>query len=74
MHQTETGTTLKIRVLNVTKKELLKDLEKAAEFDQSALFKKVYEEEYGTFGGQPFGCSSATTSSAGTRRTSPCWR
>src|SRR6266545_5606941 len=51
----ETGTMLKIRVLNVSKKELLKDLERAAEFDQSALFKKVYEEEYGTFGGHPFG-------------------
>jgi len=51
----ETGTMLKIRVLNISKKELLKDLERAAEFDQSALFKKVYEEEYGTFGGQPFG-------------------
>src|SRR5947207_7095495 len=51
----ETGTMLKIRVLNVSKKELLKDLERAAEFDQSELFKKVYEEEYGTFGGHPFG-------------------
>src|SRR5262245_2670708 len=51
----ETGTMLKIRVLNVSKKDLLKDLERAAEFDQSALFKKVYEEEYGTFGGAPFG-------------------
>jgi type VI secretion system protein ImpC len=51
----ETGTMLKIRVLNVSKKELLKDLERAVEFDQSALFKKVYEEEYGTFGGHPFG-------------------
>lgn len=51
----ETGTMLKIRVLNCSKKDLLKDLEKAAEFDQSALFKKVYEEEFGTFGGQPFG-------------------
>ena len=30
-------------------------MEKAAEFDQSALFKKVYEEEFGTFGGAPFG-------------------
>src|SRR5215472_12362844 len=53
--QTETSTMLKIRVLNVSKKDLLKDLERAAEFDQSALFKKVYEEEYGTFGGAPFG-------------------
>src|SRR6184192_419080 len=51
----ETGTMLKIRVLNVSKKELVKDLEKAVEFDQSALFKKVYEEEYGVFGGAPFG-------------------
>jgi type VI secretion system protein ImpC len=42
-------------MLNVTKKELLNDLEKATEFDQSDLFKKVYEEEYGTFGGHPFG-------------------
>ncbi len=55
VQQTETGTNLKLRVLNVTKKELLDDLERAPEFDQSALFKKVYEEEYGTFGGQPFG-------------------
>jgi type VI secretion system protein ImpC len=38
-------------VLNVNKKELLKDLQKAPEFDQSALFKKVYEEEFGVFGG-----------------------
>jgi type VI secretion system protein ImpC len=34
---------------------LLRDIEKAPEFDQSALFKKVYEEEYGVFGGAPFG-------------------
>jgi len=51
----ETGTMLKIRVFNVSKKDLLKDLERAAEFDQSALFKKIYEEEFGTFGGQPYG-------------------
>jgi type VI secretion system protein ImpC len=51
----ETGTMLKIRVFNVAKKDLLKDLERAAEFDQSALFKKIYEEEFGTFGGQPYG-------------------
>src|SRR5450631_3191227 len=54
MDHSETGTQLKIRVLNVTKKELLRDIEKAPEFDQSALFKKVYEEEYGVFGGAPF--------------------
>ncbi len=55
LNQSETGTMLKIKVLNVSKKELLKDLQKAPEFDQSALFKKVYEEEYGVFGGAPFG-------------------
>src|SRR6516162_4356400 len=55
VHQSETGDLLKIRVLNVTKRDLAKDLEKAAEFDQSALFKKIYEEEYGQLGGQPYG-------------------
>ena len=51
---TETGVSLKLRLLNATKGELLKDLEKAVEFDQSQLFKKVYEAEYGTFGGHPY--------------------
>jgi len=51
---TETSTRLKLRLLNVTQQELQTDLEKAVEFDQSALFKKIYEEEYGTFGGHPF--------------------
>jgi len=55
LSQSETGTMLKVKVLNVSKKELLKDLQRAPEFDQSALFKKVYEEEYGVFGGTPFG-------------------
>jgi len=55
MDNSETGVGLKIRVLNVTKKELLRDIEKAPEFDQSALFKKVYTEEYSMFGGAPFG-------------------
>jgi type VI secretion system protein ImpC len=55
VHQSETSTMLKIRVFNVSKTDLLKDLERASEFDQSALFKKVYEEEYGMFGGAPFG-------------------
>ena len=50
----ETSTNLKIKVLNTTKKELLKDFKSASDFDQSALFKKLYEEEYGTFGGAPF--------------------
>lgn len=53
---TETGSKLKIRLLNVKKRELLNDLTKAVEFDQSQLFKKVYEEEYGTFGGHPYSC------------------
>ncbi len=55
VQQSETGTNLKIRVMNASKEDLRKDLERASEFDQSGLFKKVYEEEYGTFGGAPFG-------------------
>jgi type VI secretion system protein ImpC len=51
---TETSSRLKIRVMSATQDELFKDLDQAIEFDQSALFKKVYEEEYGTFGGYPF--------------------
>lgn len=51
----ETSPMLKIKVLNASKEDLRRDLERASEFDQSALFKKVYEEEFGTFGGAPFG-------------------
>ncbi len=51
---TETGEYLKLRIFNATFKELKDDLNKAIEFDQSALFKKVYEEAYGTLGGEPF--------------------
>ncbi|MCZ2152519.1 MAG: type VI secretion system contractile sheath large subunit, partial [Bryobacterales bacterium] len=54
MDRSETSTQLKIKVLNVNKRELLRDLQRAAEFDQSAAFKKVYEEEFGVFGGSPF--------------------
>lgn len=54
VQNTETSTRLKLRLLNVSKKEIGADLEKAVDFDQSALFKKVYEEEYGTFGGSPY--------------------
>ena len=43
----ETGAGLKIRMLNISKKELSKDLEKAVEFDQSQTFKKIYESEFG---------------------------
>ncbi|CAO3379092.1 type VI secretion system contractile sheath large subunit [Azospirillum argentinense] len=51
---TETSTTLKLRVLNVSRKDLQKDLDSAVEFDQSAMFKMVYEAEYGTLGGTPY--------------------
>ncbi|MDR2754309.1 MAG: type VI secretion system contractile sheath large subunit, partial [Planctomycetaceae bacterium] len=54
--QTETGEFLKLRLFNVSRDELQADLEKAVEFDQSQFFKKVYEEEYGTFGGAPYSC------------------
>jgi type VI secretion system protein ImpC len=52
---TSTGEMLKIKLLNATKKDLVRDFNNAIDFDQSALFKKVYEEEFGTFGGAPFG-------------------
>jgi len=54
LSQSETSPMLKIRVMNVSKKDLLRDLQRAPEFDQSALFKKIYEEEFGVFGGEPF--------------------
>lgn len=52
--RTETGTRLKLRILNATLKELQDDMSKAVEFDQSKLFKLIYEAEYGTFGGSPY--------------------
>lgn len=55
VQNSETGEQLKIKVLNVSKQDLLKDLEKASEFDQSALFKMVYEHEFGMFGGEAYG-------------------
>lgn len=51
----ETGTSLKIRMMQITKRELGRDLQKAVEFDQSQLFKKIYENEFGTPGGEPYG-------------------
>lgn len=51
----DTSQTLKIRVLSMNKSELYKDLSKAVEFDQSQIFKKVYESEFGTPGGEPYG-------------------
>lgn len=55
VHNTETGVDLKIRVLNAKKKDLLNDVERAVEFDQSNLFKSIYEAEYGVLGGTPYG-------------------
>ncbi|NOQ13549.1 MAG: type VI secretion system contractile sheath large subunit [Methyloprofundus sp.] len=58
VNNTETDEMLKIRVMNVSKKEIGKSLKKfkGTAWDQSPLFKKLYEEEYGSFGGEPFGC------------------
>lgn len=55
VHESETSPLLQIRVLNTSKKELLRDLERAKEFDQSALFKKIYSSEYDVYGGTPYG-------------------
>ena len=55
VNESETGGSLKIRMLNISKKELGRDLEKAVEFDQSQIFKKIYESEFGTAGGEPYG-------------------
>ncbi|MFP5392165.1 MAG: type VI secretion system contractile sheath large subunit [Gammaproteobacteria bacterium] len=46
---------VQIRVLNITKKELIKDFQSALDFDHSTVFRRVYEEEFGTFGGSPYG-------------------
>ena len=56
--QSETDAMLKIRVMNVSKTELYRHLRQYpnAAWDQSSLFKKVYEEEFGQLGGQPYGC------------------
>jgi type VI secretion system protein ImpC len=55
---TETDEMLKIRVLNISKKELASTLRKfkGTAWDQSPIFKKVYGEEYDQLGGQPYGC------------------
>lgn len=50
----ETGKSLRIKVLNGTKREIFKDLDKAVEFDQSQVFKKLYENEFGSPGGEPY--------------------
>ncbi|MEW8022429.1 MAG: type VI secretion system contractile sheath large subunit [Candidatus Thiodiazotropha sp.] len=58
VNNTETDEMLKIRVMNISKQELGKTLKKfkGTAWDQSPIFKKVYEEEYGQFGGEPYGC------------------
>ena len=58
VNNTETDEMLKIRVLNISKKDLGKTLKKfkGTAWDQSPIFKKMYEEEYGQFGGEPYGC------------------
>src|SRR5262252_7161947 len=58
VNNTETDEMLKIRVLNISKRELASNLKKfkGTAWDQSPIFKKVYEEEYGQFGGAPYGC------------------
>ncbi|MBP0491788.1 type VI secretion system contractile sheath large subunit [Pararoseomonas indoligenes] len=55
VQNSETGTGLKLRVLNASKRDLTRDLTKAVEFDQSQIFKKIYENEFGTPGGEPYG-------------------
>jgi type VI secretion system protein ImpC len=61
VNNTETDEMLKIRFMNIGKTELGKTLKKfkGTAWDQSPLFKKVYESEYGQFGGEPFGCMVA---------------
>jgi type VI secretion system protein ImpC len=58
VNNTETDEMLKIRVMNISKKEVHKNLKKfkGTAWDQSPIFKKVYTEEYSMFGGEPFGC------------------
>src|SRR6187401_2040632 len=58
VNNTETDEMLKIRVMNISKLEVGKTLKryKGTAWDQSPLFKKVYDAEYGQFGGEPFGC------------------
>lgn len=56
VRQSETGPMLRLKVMSASKAELVRDFRTAADFDQSGLFRKVYEEEYGTFGGAPFAC------------------
>lgn len=58
VNNTETDEFLKIKVMSISKKDLHKTLKKfkGTAWDQSPLFKQMYEQEYGQFGGEPFGC------------------
>jgi type VI secretion system protein ImpC len=58
INNSETDATLKLKVMNISKNELYRDLRAYpdAKWDQSPLFKKIYEAEFGTLGGEPFGC------------------
>jgi type VI secretion system protein ImpC len=58
VNNTETDDMLKVRVLNISKSELGKTLKryKGTAWDQSPIFKQIYEAEYGQLGGEPFGC------------------
>jgi type VI secretion system protein ImpC len=58
VNNTETDEKLKIRVLNISKKDVGKTIKKykGTAWDQSPLFKKLYEDEFGTPGGEPYGC------------------
>lgn len=53
--RTEPSSICKIKVLNVTKAELLADFRRASEFDKTRIFDRVYNDELDTFGGEPFG-------------------
>ncbi len=53
--ESETSATLKLKVFHVSKRDLFKDLDRAVEFDQSQIFKKLYENEFGSPGGEPYG-------------------
>ena len=55
VRESHTSSNLKLRVMNASKRELGRDLAKAVEFDQSRLFKGIYEDEFGTPGGEPIG-------------------
>ncbi len=59
---------MKYSVLHCTKQEVTKDFKSASDFDQSVLFKNIYESEYGTFGGTPYAAFVGTSISIIPRR------